>query len=237
MTSFACCLGFPHALSNFHGRRHPAISGPARWRCKQWRWIGSGQQAAQQEYAPLDCRSADRPLVRFSVDAIHGNVYTNRHAMLSPHADAAAPAAAGKAAVQNKLWCRRPACIVQPGRPHHKTPKLLLDSRKVDPPSGPKGDSPIFVASCHKNRDSPPVPAKSIRPRAVCRQTKLPNLPMQHSPQKYKSTYDVAAGRNSHRRIDFGQDATPKLHATHLRIVALVQGEGSRSGGSNKTRP
>ena len=43
-------------------------------------------------------------------------------------------------------------------------------------------------------KGEPPSGAKGDSPRAVCQRTKLPNLPMQHSPQRYKSTYDVAAG-------------------------------------------
>ena len=73
--------------------------------------------------------------------------------------------------------------------------------------AGAKGDSPIFVASCRKNRDSP---------RAACQRTKLPNLPMQHSPQKYKSTYDVAAG--------------PQLASPHrLRATRNTQADATAS--------
>ena len=94
---------------------------------------------------------------------------------------------------------------------------------KGGPPSGPKGDSPIFVASCHKNRDSPPVPAMSIRHRAVCRQTKLPILPMQYSPRKYKSTYDVVAAHGfvAHRLRAI---RSTQVDATASRDCCMVAG-------------
>ena len=63
----------------------------------------------------------------------------------------------------------------------------------------------------------------------------LPKPPMQHSTRKYESTYDVAAGGNSHRRIDFVRAATPKPDATHLRIVALLHGESDYQGQTPKS--
>ena len=47
-------LCFPHALCNFPGRKHRAISGPARWRCK--RCAGFGQVGERQNSPTLPSR-------------------------------------------------------------------------------------------------------------------------------------------------------------------------------------
>jgi hypothetical protein len=52
---------------------------------------------------------------------------------------------------KNHLWCRRPACLVQPGRPHHKIQLLFLDNGRGKTMIGPPTPIP-FLTYSHAKR-------------------------------------------------------------------------------------
>ncbi len=79
--------------------------------------------------------------------------------------------------------------------PHIAAAAPAVPARSIRP-RGPKGTVPLLWRPATKI-GTVPVPSAGGRNCPSC----LCNVP----PRKYKSTYDVAVGRNSHRRIDFGR--------------------------------